>query len=201
MSVVPAVYPWADNSALIADVAKLGYLDGKVLDPTFGMGTWWKKWQPEYLVATDIDPAKNPFSGNPIDFTDLPGELRGPWDAIAFDPPYKLNGTPSDPDERYGVGLVASWQERHELICRGIAHLSRFIRPGGYLLLKCQDQVCSGAVRWQTRDFAVHAERHRLVQVDRFDMIGHARPQPMNSRRQRHAHGRPSTLLVFRATA
>ena len=30
--------------------------------------------------------------------------------------------------------------------------------PGGTLLVKCQDQVCGGDVRWQTREFADHAE-------------------------------------------
>jgi hypothetical protein len=134
-----------------------------------------------------------------VDFTCPPAWL-GCFDTIAFDPPYKLNGTP-DPtnDARYGTHVVSTWQDRHALIEAGIAPLATRLNPGGCLLLKCQDQVCSGRVRWQTMIFTERAEDCGLHLVDRFDMTGHARPQPMNGRVQRTAHGRPSTLLIFRA--
>lgn len=207
---VLAAHNWKSNAELIADVAKLGYINKHdvVLDPTFGRGRWWTKWRPIVLYGTDIrNPLHNPcpywidcvlhLQGG-IDFRNLPHE-DDTFDVVAFDPPYKLNGTPSTPDfdDRYGVHEPTSWQDRHGLIRDGIAECERVLRPGGRLLLKCQDQVCSGKVRWQTREFADFAERCRgLELVDRFDMLGTHRPQP-EGRRQVHAHGRPSTLLVF----
>lgn len=110
------------------------------------------------------------------------------------------SGTPASGefDERYGVDVISTWQERHELIRAGITECARVLRAGGMFLLKCQDQVCSGHVRWQTDEFTRHAESLGLVKVDRFDLIG-GRPQP-EGRRQVHARRNTSTLLVFRAT-
>jgi len=118
---------------------------------------------------------------------------------VVLDPPYRLNGTPDGGgfDDRFGSGQSTRWQERHALIRDGIDEAHRVLSSGGHLLLKCQDQVCSGEVRWQTIEFASHAATIGLELVDRFVMIGAARPQPPG-RIQRRAYGRPSTLLVFR---
>lgn len=192
MSNVPAAFAWKTNGDLIADVAKLGYLEGKVLDPTYGEGVFWTKYTPWNLTASDL-------KGDGVvvlahDFTNLP-HPDGTFDVVVFDPPYKLNGTPSKGDERYGVDVKATWQERMQLCRVGATECARVLRVGGFLLWKCQDQVSSGAVRWQTIDFTHHAESLGLTLVDRFDRLG-GRPQP-GKRRQLHAHGRPSTLLVF----
>ena len=63
------------------------------------------------------------------------------------------------------------------------------------LLIKCQDQVVSGAVRWQTRIFADHAEAQGFQLVDALHVQG-SRPQP-DGRRQVHARRDYSTLLVL----
>lgn len=190
---VPAVFAWKTNGDLIADVARLGYLDGLVLDPTYGRGKWWTKYRPR-LVYSDVNPHDADVATD--DFTALhwPDEY---FDAVAFDPPYKLNGTPGgDVDDRYGVGEPTRWQDRMFLCRRGAIECARVLKPGGYLLWKCQDQVCAGRVRWQTHDFVdLACQRLDLDLVDRFDMLGTTRPQPAG--RQVHAHGRPSTLLVF----
>jgi hypothetical protein len=194
-AVVPAVFDWPTNADLIADVARLGYLDGWVWDATYGRGGWWTTWRPDDLFASDIDPILSPV-GYGVDFTAPAPSLTG-FDAICLDGPYKLNGTP-DPaiDERYGVHVVRTWQDRLALIEVGIVTLAPRLSPGGYLLVKCQDQVSSDKVRWQTDVFTRCAELVGMTKVDRFDMTGHVRPQPAG-RDQHHAHGRPSTLLVF----
>jgi SAM-dependent methyltransferase len=192
---VMAVGAWTTNADLIADVARLGYLDGRVLDPTYGLGGFWRRWQPAELIASDLDPAKSPI-GHSVDFTRLPWPAAT-FEAVAFDPPYKLNGTPDAAvDARYGVHVPTTWQDRMALIRDGIAEAVRVLRPGGHLLIKCQDQVCSGRVRWQTREFADHAEAHGCELIDRFDLLAH-RPQPPG-RRQVHARRNASTLLVMR---
>lgn len=196
---VLAAHTWRSNAELIADVAKLGYLDGRVLDVTYGLGTFWKMWRPDDLTACDLDPAKSPI-GYSVDFTNLLPAFGGrSFEAIVLDPPYKLNGTPDGSiDGRYGVHEVTTAQDRIDLMLRGVTECSHFLAGQGHLLVKCQDQVCSGRMWWQTDLVTKKATACGLVKVDRFDLLGKHRPQPMEGRRQKHAHGRPSTLLVFR---
>lgn len=200
---VLAAHTWKSNAELIADVHALGYLhdEDTIWDCTYGRGTFWKVWRPKYLIGTDITPGLTPCAA--VDFTSPPSEwlrvMR--FGAIVMDPPYKLNGTP-DPyvDERYGVHKATTWQDRMQLIRDGITATVPCLKVGGIYLLKCQDQVCSGAIRWQTIEFTLHAKEQGLELIDRFDLLGKHRPQPMEGRTQKHAHGRGSTLLVFRKT-
>ncbi len=193
---VLAAHAWPTNGHLIEGCARLGYLhaDQVVLDATFGRGVFWNTWRPDRLVTLDKRTAADVRG----DFTRLPFPAAT-FDAVVLDGPYKLNGTDVGEGERYGVHERATWQDRHALICAGIDDCTRVLRPGGVLLVKCQDQVCSGAVRWQTDEFTRHAETLGLTKIDRLDRLGH-RPQPAG-RRQVHAHGRPSSLLIFRAPA
>jgi len=221
---VLAIDQYRNNGELIAAVARLGYLrrEHRILDATFGKGVWWKVWWPDVLVAHDLDPAKAP--DGPVDFTDLPYD-DGEFDAVTLDGPYKLNGRPTHSvDEPYGVHLPTRWQDRMELIRRGIVECARVTRPGGVLLVKCQDQVVSGAVRFQTVDFANVGEAAGCTLVDRLDYLSY-RPQPATRpcgpcgglgvtgdlgrcgacdgdgevvTRQIHARRNASTLLVFR---
>lgn len=184
---------WKSNGHLIADVAKLGYLKKHwvTLDPTYGEGTWWKVWKPDKLFYHDK------FRLDGIDFRSLPYEDYI-FQAVAFDPPYKLNGTPTPSvDSRYGVDKPMRWQDKMKLIRDGMDECIRVLERSGILLLKCQDQVCSGHIRWQTIEFAIHAVKQGMDLIDKFDYYGGARPQPEGTR-QLHARGRGSTLLVFR---
>jgi len=193
---VMAIGTAKNNAELILGCKRLGYLDDEyeILDPTYGYGGFWKLWMPPFLFAHDIEGAKAPSGVE--DFTNLRYK-NDRFDAVVFDPPYKLNGTPSGSmDERYGVHVVRTWQDRHRLIEDGIVECIRVLKPEGFLLLKCQDQVCSGKVRWQTRLFADWAEEHGVDLIDRMDLLAY-RPQPAG-RRQVHARRNHSTLLVFR---
>lgn len=216
------------NAQLVVACVQLGYLrhDMHVLDPTYGLGRFWRDWHPRHLVACDLDPTRSPL-GHSIDFTDLPYPA-GCFDAVVLDGPYKLNGTggshPSD--DAYGVANTETWRARHALICAGIADAARVLAPGGTLLVKCQDQVCSGAVRWQTHEFTACAIEHGCDLVDMLHLVGY-REQPefvtcrrcrgtgmqrvrvhpvcdlcagsgRRPRAWRHAHRNYSTLLVFR---
>lgn len=193
--VIPASHNWRTNSELLRDAWRLGYVKGHVLDTTPGLaGLWWR------LIPVDPFGQVTEIQLSTRDFRRLPYGSRV-FDTVAFDPPYKLNGNPrSMPalSRRYGVEVPASWQDRHALMVEGLIECIRVCVVGGHILVKCQDQVSSGAVRWQTDLMSWTAEKHNAMKVDRMDMTGHGIPQPMEGREQRHAHGRPSTLLVFK---
>lgn len=192
---------YTTNADLIEAAHQLGYIndDDWTLDPTWGLGRFWTGWRPTYLYGTDLNPDKSQWHNQSIDFTAMPWGNRM-FDVVVFDPPYKLNGTP-DPeiDGRYGVDQPTRWQDRHDLIARGITEQVRVLKPRGRLLLKCQDQVCSGKVRWQTDEFTRVAEDAGCRKVDALWMLGH-RPQP-DGRRQVHARRNGSALLVFEVAA
>jgi hypothetical protein len=188
-----------NNAELIVECRRLGYLDDdmSVLDPTYGLGRFWTAWRPKYLTAHDLDPERAPHG--PMDFTDMARYRDGLFFGVVFDPPYKLNGTGGShaSDAAYGVAIKGvRWQDRHQMIRDGITECARVLALEGTLLIKCQDQVCSGAVRWQTREFAAHAESVGCELVDMLHLQSY-RAQP-EGRRQVHARRNYSTLLVHR---
>lgn len=190
------------NADLIEACHQLGYIkdSDSVLDPTYGLGRWWAKWEPERLACTDIN-GDRVESGCSIDFRDLVFK-DDEFDVVAFDPPYKLNGTGGShaSDEAYGVdGSYRSWQSKHALIRDGMTECTRVLKRGGILLVKMQDQVCSGHVRWQTKEFWLHASTIGLDLIDEL-LLPSYRAQP-EGRSQRHARRNYSTLQVYRKVA
>lgn len=192
-----------DNAQRIIDCRTLGYLshDQRILDPTWGEGKFWTKWDPlpPRLVACDLNPAKSPI-GYPIDFTCMPFSDHE-FDAITFDPPYQLNGTStgkgsSAKDAQYGVDQYMPVAARHELIRHGMSECWRVLAPGGILLVKCQDQVASGRKHWQTDMFTAHAEKLGGRKVDELYVEGY-RDQPQGTS-QKHSRQDFSALLVIR---
>lgn len=190
---VYAATAWKSNAHMIADVAKLGYLDGWVLDPTYGKGTWWKKYRPVGLVHHDL-------AVDGVDFRALPYVARS-FDAVAFDPPYVSVGGRStsgikDMYDRYGlIGAPTSPAGVQALIDDGLAECARV--SDRYVLVKCQSYVSSGKLYPGVFRTQLTAQHLDLELVDMFQLIGGSRPQPKN-RKQVHSRNNYSTLLVFR---
>ena len=196
MTEIPAVHPWPTNGHLIADVASL-YLhpDDTVLDATYGRGGFWTEYRPPNLITNDLNGLL--MAEYTHDFRNL-GFDANTFDVVAFDPPYKLSGTPAlgDFDNRYGIDEPATRTDRLALISDGFIECMRISKR--LVLAKCQDQVNGGRIHWQTH--MLHQAAYNSYSdwrlLDRFDMIGTSRPQPSGTR-QVHARGRGSTLMVF----
>lgn len=201
---VPAIGDWATNAHMISDVAKLGYLDGHVLDATYGDGAFWTIWEPDLLTASDLykDPAPIAYASavaldgaHRWDYKHLPVKDNA-YASVVFDPPYKMSGTPAlgEFDETYGIDKPVRYQERLVDIVQGA--IECFRACSRYTLIKCQDQVVSGQVVWQTDLLTLAIKTHGGRKVDRFDYVHFGRPQPPG-RTQVHARRNHSTLLVF----
>jgi tRNA G10 N-methylase Trm11 len=194
---VLAAKRWNTNAELIADAQLLGYVGGLTYDMTPGDANalWWRE-------CTGL--TKLMLNDDKLDFTDLPFP-DDTFDTVAYDPPYKLNGTKglAELNERYGVNVPAKVKDRHALMVAGLTEAVRVARSKGHILVKCQDQVSNGRMHWQT-DLMTETAKN-CTKVDEFLFLGHSIPQPMgpsarcpNGRKQRHAHGRPSSLLIFK---
>ena len=184
---------WPSNGHLIADVARLGYLDGTVLDATYGRGNFWREWEPGELVTVDI----RTRSDVRADFLALPFRAES-FDSVVYDPPYRLSGRrlQDDFDDRYGLQEYRNNPEILEFLSAGLLECWRCTKR--YLLVKCQDQVSGSRVVWQTDIFTRLVEERSGRKVDRFEFVSaskNARPRP---RSQEHARRNHSTLLVFR---
>lgn len=193
---IQSIGEWASNAELIADVAALGWLrdDYTVLDTTYGHGRFWTKYRPPLLTGVDVNPSKS-MTGTSVDFRNLPFPDRS-FDVVVFDPPYKLSGTPEldDFDEAYGIDVPSRWQDRMQLIADGAGECARVAAK--HLLVKCQDQVVSGQMRWQTDVVTDVVCAAGFRKADRFDFRSGGIPQP-SGRRQVHARHSASQLLVF----
>lgn len=192
---------WATNGHLIEDVARLGYIGEHVLDLSYGRGLFWSRYKPAVLNSNDIDTSLE--TNYHLDATAYQWMWASSFDTVVWDGPYRLNGTPDrgDFDERYGISKRETWQDRMKLLLRGSYWGAMYVKPGGTLLVKCQDQVVSGRKVWQTLEIAERVAGfegpHAMTLVDRFDMVRSPRPQPPG-RRQVHSRSNTSTLLVFR---
>ena len=192
---VMAAHAWGTNAEMIADIADLGYIGDTVLDATYGLGRFWSKYQPNNLISNDAHPLRGDLS---YDFTSFPEDWEGQYDTVVFDPPYKLNGTPTlgKMDEDYGIATYTSLNDKLDLISRGVTECVRVTKAGGTILVKIQDQVASGRM-WFQSDMVHDTLCGIANKVAVFHFLTKPRPQP-EGRRQINARNNYSTLLIFK---
>jgi len=183
------------NGVLLAAAARLGYLEGPVLDLTHGRGSWWTVYTPHELII---------FEG---DFTDT-GMVGGCAPIICYDPPYISTGnrgTSTTPDfyARYGLGeLKGGWRPLRQLMSDGLDEATRILAPGGHLLMKCMNYVEGGHRVWNVPYFVHYGQELGLRLVDEFIHLSGGGPQVMTNldgspRQQQHTRQVHSNLLVF----
>jgi len=194
---------YGTNGDLIAQVARLRYLGGpedRVLDVTYGEGSFWTRYRPAGLVAHDL------YKLDGVSFLVLP-EPDDSERIVVYDPPYISTGnratsTVDDLYDRFGLGELKGWRAIRRQIELGLAECARVLTPKGFLLVKCMDYTESGKKVWNTFHVFNEAERLGLRMVDRFTHYTGGGPQPMNNldgspREQRTSREVTSMLLVF----
>lgn len=183
------------NEDLIVDAHRVGWIRAPVFDATYGRGVMWKKYRPDVLMTNDLR-----FEADLRHdwLKPFPAMLWSQFLTALYDPPYKLNGDPTD-DDRYGVDERVSVPERMRRVRVGAVNCMVLVAPGGRLLVKCMDQTSLhahhsqttmvigavlGAVEWPqrwTHEGQLHLQHKPRAQVKRV--------RPANNY---------STLLCFR---
>lgn len=186
---------WPTNGHLIADVDRLGLIpEGPIFDATYGRGTFWSETRGPDVHANDLR-ATDPFgSMTRYDWTKpLDRQTWGSWRTVAFDPPYKLNGTPTD-DDRYGVDEKVTVAERKRRCVLGLYNLRMLLAPGGTMLVKTQNQIANGRYHDLVGDQVAAARGLGLHVEAMFHFVIDPRPQ----RSQVNARNNYSTLIAFK---
>ncbi len=188
MSVILGANNWNTNANLIADCARLGYLDphGLTLDPTFGRGVFWKKFRPDRLIHHDLLQDR-------VDFRDLPYTDRFFQDSV-FDPPYVAKGGRDSSgilefDARYGlINAARSPQELFFHNAIGLTEVVRVTRRN--VLIKVSNYVSSGDFYpgvYEMERFAI--DKLGCRPLDQFVMYKNPRMQPTRTRKCKACSG------------
>jgi hypothetical protein len=195
-----------DNATLITKYAKLGYLPSPVLDLTVGEEAgFWTQHKPTVLITNDLDPEVEAHYH--YDATDTPFPANR-FRTVVWDPPYKLSGTrgskgPAALNKRYGTsGKYVPIGKVHSLLLAGVREAIRL--SSEFVLVKCQDQIASGAYQPQT--FLVYEEAlSRGAKLVDMGFVEGYRKQPeyrkvkgvMVKQEQKHLARNYSSLMVF----
>lgn len=138
---IPASVHDGTNAELMAKLAPL-YLNGSVLDVTYGDGKWWTSFTPDPFTFHDLHKVDG------VDFTDLPHPDRS-FDTVCFDPPYVVSGGESDKgaafQKAYGIGTqrlgksqpVGRERRFEQLLHDGLIECARV--ADRWLLVKCME--------------------------------------------------------------
>jgi hypothetical protein len=173
-----------------------------VADVTYGKGVFWRTIDKTAydLRATDlttgVDCRRLPYGDNAID-------------CVVFDPPYMHTpgGTAHQNHQNYenyyyNNAISHSLKKYHEAVLdlyfEGSKEAFRVLKPGGVLIIKCQDEVCANRQRLTHVEIINELSRIGFAVVDLFVVVRNNKPGVSRILRQVHARKNHSYFLVFR---
>lgn len=193
------------NAEQFPDILRLYVLEsGKVLDMTYGNGTFWRDVNGKYKVTkNDIDPNRGTTHH---DFTRLPDSWSERYDCVILDPPYLgvggIKTLKISLDKLYknraraessqaGLGAV------RRLYAGGISEAWRVLKKSGVLIIKTMDQIESGQQNWLHVDVMELCRILGFKSEDLFVYVNANRPT-MRHDKQVHARRNHSYWIVSR---
>ena len=210
------------NAELFAKVMALHVPRGAlVADVTFGLGAFWRHVEAGAyrLLASDIElkpeARKAPWidARGGVDCRALP-YADASIDAVVLDPPYMEGLHRRAVDHMAGSGSHAAFRRAYsseraseggprwhdavlDLYARAGVEADRVLRPGGALIVKCQDEVSANKQRLTHVEIITGYESLGLYCKDLFVLIRPTSPAVSRLKVQVHARKSHSYFLVF----
>lgn len=187
------------NADLIPDVARLYLKGGRVADVTYGKGNFWKQIDTSAFeffpsdISTGVDCRALPYPDADIDIVVFdPPYIYNPKDTVkaSLSNPYRVNESGAQ-----GMGLTTT-SAVLDLYRSGMQEAFRVLKQGGFLLVKCQDQIEAGKQKWMHIDIFNYAVAMGFYAKDLFVLVQKTQPTirwPI----QKHARKNHSYLWVL----
>jgi hypothetical protein len=187
-----------DNCDLIELVSQ-DYLHpgDRVADVTYGKGAFWKKVDTSKYLFHPSDMVTCPKA--PYDFTKLPYK-NATFNAVVMDPPYRHNSSATYQfDKNYQNNKTTRGLD-HDGIIRlykaGMIEAHRILRTGGFLWVKCQDEIEWCYQRWSHIEILRIAENLGFSARD-LCILTQKRKPIIQVKKQKHARKNHSYLWIF----
>lgn len=190
------------NAELVANAARLYIPDGAIVaDVTFGKGAFWKRARSSrfQIVGSDLDPSFG-GAGLAADCRALP--YRGESiDVVVLDPPYIAYPGQHLTDHRYNNAATTPRLYHDgviQLYADAMAEARRVLKPGGFLWVKCKDEVSHDRQNWSHIEIYEHAAKLSLYARDLFVVVAVNPATAMGGwKRQLHARKTHSFMWIF----
>lgn len=173
-----------------------------ILDMTYGLGVFWRNVDTEAydVFKNDIDPKRGDYHEDfrHTHFDDCA------FSVVVLDPPYASRSS----NKKSFVGSLYNNGNHHldtvedmlKFYYDGMSEAKRLLEPGGYLMVKCMDEISGGKQKRNHISILEYAVGTlKMVDEDLFVLVSSGVPV-MRHDHQLHARKNNSFLWVFRKT-
>lgn len=186
-----------DQVNIIKNIIKLHCPEGIECDVTYSKGVFYKNLQPPKFKF-DIEPEVKGVAKS--DCRDLPVKDES-FSSIMFDPPFVASMPKKEATgiitKRFGYYKSVP-HELWEMYWAAMKELNRVLKPGGTLIVKCQDTIDSGKQCFSHVELINYGIKLGLYPKDMFVLLAKIRIIGHNHHKQQHARKFHSYFLVFK---
>ncbi|RJR41887.1 MAG: hypothetical protein C4567_07975 [Deltaproteobacteria bacterium] len=163
-------------------------------DVTYGKGCLYRRSLPRPLFCFDLQPCG--CGVIPADVQHLPVKPNI-FRCVMFDPPFMVKTGPGAKlKDRFGV-VGRNIRDLWDFYFLAMMEICRVLRPGGWLIFKCQDVVNSGVNNFSHVVIWNYAQSVGFIPRDLFILLAKTRMVPKKQVNQRHARKYHSYFWVF----